>query len=227
MIFTLAVGIWQNLPTKPALAAALAPLSSVYIDLDNNGEVDTVRLTFTDITACTYEADDWAVGVAGTITVTGVTGFSNSGTCVLDDFIDVTVTVSTTDVTGGAINPRLDYTDAVTAGSVVADTNQDAANFTATDAAQPIILSGVYSSAGLDGEVDRVIFTTSADTGIACTAFTGATDFTVSVAGTVVVASALGDTCASNGTSTVTISLATDGAANPTRDCTINCVQGI
>ncbi len=85
-----------------------------------------------------------------------------------------------------------------------------------TDLAQPIIVSGVYSSAGLDGEVDRVIFTTSADTGIACTAFTGNTDFTVSVAGTVVVASAAGDTCASNGTSTVTITLATDGAANTT-----------
>ena len=157
----------QNPEVKPALAAALAPLSTVYIDSNGNGEVETVRITFTNVTACTYEAGDWAVGVAGTVGVTGVTGFSNAGSCTTDEYIDVTVTVSTTDTTGGAVNPRLDYTDAGVAGSVIADANQDAANFTATDLAQPIIVSGVYSSAGLDGEVDRVIFTTSADTGIA------------------------------------------------------------
>ncbi len=225
MIFSISLGVWYSLPVEPAKAAALAPLTVTYRDVGGNGEVETIRLTFTDVTACTYEAGDWAVGVAGTVGVTGVTGFSNAGSCIADDFIDVTVTVSTTDTTGGAVNPRLDYTDAGVAGSVVADANQDAANFTATDLAPPLVLTATYLDNDGSGEVDRVRLNTTTDVGIVCTAFAGGVDFTVGTAGDVGVAAAGGDTCASNGTSTVTITLATAGTTDTTGGTTAPVVS--
>ncbi|MFA5128353.1 MAG: invasin domain 3-containing protein [Patescibacteria group bacterium] len=163
LVIGVSVGVWYSLPVNPAKAAALAPLTTTYLDADADGTVDNIRLTFTNVTACTYEAGDWAVGAAGTINVTAVNGFTNAASCTTDEYIDVAVT-TTPDITGGAVDPRLDYTDAGVAGSVVADGNQDAANFTATDAAAPYLVSATYADSDAGGNIDEVTFVFSEST---------------------------------------------------------------
>jgi len=157
MVFALVVGAWQFAPVKNAQAAALSPTSTVYQDLNGDGDVDNIKISFTLVTACTYEAGDWAIGVAGTVTVATITGISNTGSCTTDNYINLTVTAAT-DVTGGGVNPRVDYTDAGAGGSVAADGNIGAANFTATDGAAPYLISATYSDSDGSGVVDQVAF---------------------------------------------------------------------
>ncbi len=127
-------------PKNVVHAAALSPTSAVYQDLNTDGRVDNVKIVFADVSSCAYDADDWTVGVAGSVGITAVTGISNGGTCTTDHYLNLAVT-ATAGITGGETNPRIDYSDAGTAGSVVADCNQGGASFTATDGASPVVMS--------------------------------------------------------------------------------------
>ncbi|MFA4873578.1 MAG: invasin domain 3-containing protein [Patescibacteria group bacterium] len=183
MIISISLGVWYSMPVKLAKAAALAPLTTTYRDANANGTVDNVRLTFTNVTACTYEAGDWSVALAGTVGVTGVTGFTNSASCTTDEYIDVAVTVSTTNTTGGAVNPQITYTNQGTLASVVADANDGTATFTATDAAAPVYVSSKTLDNNKNGTVDYIKITYSEsilDSSVA------GTDFAAGIADTTV-----------------------------------------
>ena len=158
LIASVSIGIWYSFPVHLAKAAALAPLTTTYIDLNTDGTVDNIKLTFTNVTACTYEASDWTVAVAGTINVTAVTGFTNSASCTTDEYINVAVT-TTSQITGGVTNPQIIYTNGGTLGSVVADANDGTATFTATDASKPVIKTITYKDADGDGKIDRMTLT--------------------------------------------------------------------
>lgn len=123
-----------------AHAASLSASSILYQDLNTDGRVDNIKISFADVTLCTFESADWSVGVAGSVGITAVTGISNSGTCAEDNYLNLTVT-GTSNITGGDTDPRIDYANAETAGSLIADGNEDAASFVATDGASPVVVS--------------------------------------------------------------------------------------
>jgi hypothetical protein len=214
---TIATATWAAVTATDA--AAPVPVSAAYKDADNDGSVERIDITMTADTglACTWNAGDWSFPVAGTVNVTG-----SSACAVGGNDIRLTVTGTTAWTTGGVTNPTVIYTNnanRVTDGA--ANYTATWAAVTATDAAAPWVISARYlDNNPANGRVDRVEFTTTADTGIACTAFTGNADFTVGTAGEVGLASNVADTCASNGTSTVTISLATQGTLNTTGGAT-------
>ncbi|MBI5071360.1 Ig-like domain-containing protein [Candidatus Falkowbacteria bacterium] len=157
MIISISLGVWYSMPVHLAKAAALAPLTTTYIDADANGTVDNIRLTFTDVTACTYEPGDWTVAETGTIGVTLFVGFTNSATCTTDEYIDVGV-ITTPQTTGGVTDPQITYTNQGTLASVVADANDGTSTFTATDASKPFIKTITYKDADADGKIDRMTF---------------------------------------------------------------------
>ena len=205
-------------PTAITDMAAPTPISvnpATFKDTDNNGTVDRVDITMTEPIVVTYNAGDWSFPTPGEITLND-TGASASGN-------DIRVTVSAdANETGCATTPKVSYANI---GNRVNDgkgaNTTSFANLNIADGASPRVLSARYlDNNPANGRVDRVEFTTTADRGITCTAFTGNTDFTVGTAGQVGLASAGGDTCASNGTSTVTISLATQGTLNTTGGAT-------
>ena len=204
-------------------AAAPVILSGVYSSNDADGEVDEYVLTVSTDTGlvCTaFDSDgDVSVDVAGTVVLTldDADGCTDNNT----DTFTITTADGATNTTGGAIDPIITYTQP---GNGLEDgAGNDVptkASLSLFDGAVPVILSGVYSSNDVDGEIDQVVFTTSADVGLECDTFTGATDMTVGTAGTVTLVAAVGDTCATNTTSIYTISLDTDGATNTTGGAT-------
>lgn len=199
--------------TKPTLTSI-----SVQDAVTGQGRIDRALLVFNS-----NMRDSNFTNANSSIGVTGTTG----GTLLVAGIDDAFFTVDRTD--DNALDTSIAagdfvYTGATTfltdlAGNLL-DTATDgtiaSGDMIETDQAPPVIQSAVYTDNNNDGAVDRVIFTTSTDIGIACTSFTGATDFTVTTPGTVNLVASAGDTCGSNGTSTVTITLATPGNANTT-----------
>jgi len=200
-------------------AAAPVIVSGNYRDSNGDGEIDNIQLYTTADTGmvCTgYTFTDLTVTEAGTVGVARGDGdaCSSNGT---SKFVITLITAGTNNTTGGVLDPVVTYTQPTNGLEDAAGNDVPTkAGLTLTDLASPVILSGTYADNDNSGEVDRVIFTTTADTGLACTAFTGATDLTVGTDGTVGVAVAAGDTCADNNTTTFTFTLATAGTTNTT-----------
>lgn len=206
-------------------AAALAPTAKTYLDSNNNGQVDQIKWTFTDVTACAYEAGDWAVSTAGTINVTAITGIANTGTCATDEYILISVTAGA-GVTGGATDPAITYTDQGTLSSVAADTNTGStAALAATDATKPVLTAVALSSSSSKNRVsftytEAITVTNGASTttkGDLTTAGTVAGFGSFATANNVTVPTTK-NTVGGNGTTTITIDLAdqTAGYMNST-----------
>lgn len=196
--------------------AAPAYISSAYKDITVvDGTIDRLDITFSEtVTLDEWDDADWTI-VGGTVVLANESaGATNAA--------DIRLTVSATAATtGGASAPTVAYTAAGgTANSVHDAGNNNTGDIAAqniSDGAAPFILSGTFTEgADNDGKVEAVVLTVSADTGLACTAFTGATDLTVGTAGSITLAAAVGDSCADNNTSTFTITMATGGTANIT-----------
>ncbi len=217
-IFVSVLFIWSN-----TAFAANTIVTKKYLDANANGTVEKIRWVMDEnVTACAYEAGDWTVNTAGSITVV-ITGLSCTGT---DANLDITVTADASE-TGGSTAPVISYSQSAGTADSVTLTSGAMTNKTSqsiTDGAAPVILSGVFTDNNNDGAVDRIIYTTSTDTGMVCTAYTGNVDMTVNTAGTVVIARNASDSCATNGTSTFTITLATPGASNITGGGTLPIV---
>ncbi len=213
------------LPTDPAKAAAPDGFTSQeYSDQDGNGTIDHLVVVINGgvaLTACVVDATE--IGTDWTYTANGLTGSSidpATAACVVGTatitFHILGAPVLTTGVTVAPTiaynNDDLDNSIANAAGNLGTVLAQNI-----TDKASPIVQTAVYLDSNSDGEVDKVQFNTTADTGLVCTAFTGGVGFTVGTPGTVVLASAAGDTCTGGGASPkFTINLATVGAADTT-----------
>ncbi len=116
-------------------------LTSTYIDSDFDGQVDRVDITFSeDIEDDGYDAADYTTAVAGTVALTNESATSIPTSRVLA--IDI---LGAADVTGGATNPQITYTDNfVDASRGLNDAaNNAVATFTiaATDNADPSLLT--------------------------------------------------------------------------------------
>ncbi len=202
--------------------AANTIVTKAYLDANTNGTVEKIRWVMDEnVTACAYEAGDWTVNTAGSINV-AITGLSCTGS---DTNLDILVTADANE-TGGSTAPIISYANVGTAGSVTLTSGvmTAKASQSITDGAAPVILTGVFTDNNNNGAVDRIIYTTTADTGMVCTAYTGNVDMTVNTAGTVVIARNASDSCATNGTSTFTITLATPGTVNTTGGATLPVV---
>lgn len=82
---------------------------AVYDDTDDDGQVETITVTFDESITCTSGpgANGWSVSTAGSIGVLSVDSVTCSGST------DVVLTISASaDITGGATNPELDYATA-------------------------------------------------------------------------------------------------------------------
>lgn len=187
--------------------------SMQYLDLNNDGTIEILRINISteNFTNGIYNAGDWTL-VANDITGLTITGINNFGASAID--LDVTANAN---ITGAVANnePTLSFLP----GNIQDGNANNLQTWVATtvnDAASPRVLSGVYTDNNSDGMVDQVIFTTTTDNGMVCTAFTGGVDFLVNVGGTVNIAAGGGDTCASNGTTTVTFGLSVPAAVNTT-----------
>ncbi|HEX9679386.1 MAG TPA: Ig-like domain-containing protein, partial [Candidatus Saccharimonadales bacterium] len=203
-------------------AAAPVPLSAQYLDTNANGTVNRADVTFSAEVTNTlneFEAGDHVFSAGSALGV-----ITSTAAAFVGDVLQVTVTVANGNVTGSVVVPTYTYTNQATAGSV----NDGLGNVAVTsgavnnaDGAPPIILSGTYTDNDNDGQVDRAVLTTTADTGIVCTAFFPTVDFTVGTAGTIGLAESLNDGCLTNGTTNIIIagitSLAdtTGGPINP------------
>ena len=131
----------------PALAADTIN-TSVYLDTDNNGAIDTIRWTFDEnVTACVYEASDWTVNTAGDMNVV-VTGLlCSGGNAILN--ISVTADANETGLqTGAGNNPVISYANqgnpndlTLTSGNMAAH-----ASVAVTDGAKPIIKTSVFGT---------------------------------------------------------------------------------
>jgi len=150
--------------------AANTVSSAVYQDLNADGRVDNIRITFDEnVTGCTYEAGDWGITTAGTINVTAVTGISCTGT---DAVLNVAITANA-NVTGGVTAPTITYTDQGTTGSVtLASGALTAKTISPTDGAPPVALSAAYScnsGCNITFSPDGITLTLSADSGTVMT----------------------------------------------------------
>jgi|GEM_PF-4757583 len=187
-----------------------------YIDSNSDGKIDEIGLNFSENVTFTYDPADWNFGLPGTVNLSGdfnPAECSGSGSSVITCTDTGIGTIdAAANITGGVTAPRWDYenNDNVQDSS---SNNMSTVNLTLDDLAPPVIKSAKYLDTNVNGAIDHVEFTTTADTGITCSSFTANTDFTVGTHGTVNVVSSGGDTCATNGTSTVTIALATPGTA--------------
>lgn len=162
--------------------------SSTYIDADGNGTVDNIKLTFDEnIDQCNYEAGDWTVNTAGSITAV-ITGINTSnpesngqGDCNGTDAVVYLSITADSNETGGATAPVVSYANAGTAGSLSGATTAQItakANATVTDAAAPTVVSTSPTSGavGISSNSDITItFSESMDT-----TFAEATEFSMS-----------------------------------------------
>lgn len=162
--------------------------SSTYIDADGDGTIDNIKLTFDEnIDQCTYEAGDWTVNTAGSITavITGINTADPEGTgdgvCDGTDAIVYLSITADANETGGATDPVISYANAGTAGSLSGATTAQItakANATVTDAAAPVVVSTSPTSAATSVSLSAdivITFSESMDTG-----FVEATEFSVS-----------------------------------------------
>ena len=162
--------------------------SSAYIDANGNGTIDNIKLTFDEnIDLCTFEAGDWTVNTAGSVTV-AITGINaanpesnGQGDCNGTDAVIYLSITADANETGGATAPVVSYANAVTAGSLSGVTTAQIsakASATVTDTAAPTVVSTSPASAatGVSVSADIIItFSESMDTG-----FVENTEFTVS-----------------------------------------------
>ena len=143
LLFALGFAVFSF--TQTALAADTI-VSSVYQDSNNDGRVDRVRITMDEnVTACTYEASDWSVGVAGDMTMS-VTGLSCTGS---DAIMYVAVNADANE-TGSSVNPELVYSNGGTLGSVTLTSGAKSATgpIVTTDAALPVLRLVTYQTTG-------------------------------------------------------------------------------
>lgn len=137
--------------------------SSVYLDTDNNGAIDTIRWTFSDeadVTACAYEAGDWTVDTAGDMTVV-ITGLDCTG---VNPYLDITVTADANETgkqTAAGDNPVISYANQGNPNDVtISSGNMGAhASVAITDSAKPLISSVDFQTvASVGGEYNYVTF---------------------------------------------------------------------
>lgn len=166
---------------SPAQAANIVS-SAQYLDVDANGTVERIRLTLDEnVLTCVYEAEDWTINAAGTISAAAITGLSCAGN---DAILDVLITADA-NITGGASDPVISYnnTDADDSVTLTSGAMTAKANLAGLDAAGPVALSAVYLDTDTNGVVNRVDILMSADLGLACTMEAG--DWTFPAAGTI------------------------------------------
>lgn len=215
---TLTSGAMTNKSSTATDGAAPYIMSGTYIDADQDGTVDGIQLATsadTGMICADYAVGDTSVGTAGTVgIVTGAgDGCFTNGTSA---FTLLLGTAGTPNVTGGSTPPVITYT-------LPANGLQDAAvnkivtraALSLADGAAPVILSGAYLDANANGTVDAIRYTTSADTSMACGTY-AVSDTAVAATGSIGLVVGAGDTCATNGTSTFTISLGTVGTTSVT-----------
>ncbi|MFA5902326.1 MAG: hypothetical protein WC836_00205 [Desulfobacula sp.] len=195
--------------------AAPVPVSAIYKDITLvDGQADRIDITMSaDIgLAGTYDASDWTFPDAGSINVIGSSGMVISG----DDIL-LGVTGTLADTTGGPWAPTISY---INNGDRIVDgagnISPTSGSVTVTDGVSPIILSAEYTDSANNGDVDQVVFTTTADAGINCGSFTAMTDFTVDNVNTLNLDENIGDACGSNGVNSIIIQLGTTGSAATT-----------
>ncbi len=171
--------------------AANTITSSQYLDLDLNGTVDRIRwIMDEDVTACVYEAGDWAVDVASSMNI-AITGLECAGAN-----LDILVSADAEE-TGATVNPSISYTDAVTPGSVTLTSGDLTAKaaVAATDGARPIVIETLFLDPTPDGHIDRIGFETSNDTGLDCAPFIPGTSMNITQAVDINIEEALTDEC--------------------------------
>jgi hypothetical protein len=148
--------------TVGTVADGAAPTFSVVVtdDLDANGYVDVLKVTYTEsIASGTVEASDFSIGSANGLsgTVSGVSGDDGDGS------VSITLSEGSTADTGAtptlsyAVSGGTDVQDA--AGNLMVDTTSPAA----VDAAAPQVTAVTSIDASSDGSVDRIDLTYSED----------------------------------------------------------------
>jgi hypothetical protein len=140
-------------------AAPIAKFAK-YKDIDNNGRVDRVDISFSEaIVDDTYDDADYTVATAGTITLADETAVTPSG-----DDLQVSA-LGAAGYTGGATNPEITYTNNFVDGS--RGLNDAAGNAVATftiaasDLAAPVINSVTIEDTDVDGVIDKLTYTWS------------------------------------------------------------------
>ncbi len=202
--------------TKPTIT------SVTLADNDVDGRVDRATIVFNSSVRDSNITNGEALLGGGSNTGTFATGTANDATTVFSltadtlsqdtsasaaQFTYTPVTTLITDLVGNLL-------DTATDGSIAN------ADIVEGDGAAPVILSASYLDTNGNGTVDAVRYVTSTDTGLVCTAYSGTAGMTITTAGTVTIAKNASDSCATNGTSTFTITLATVGATNLTGGAT-------
>jgi hypothetical protein len=140
-------------------------LSYEYYDENSvNGQIDRVKITFTENTNFTYNAADWTV-TANDLTGFALTGYE-SGTGTTTVVLTATANPGITGVNGGT-EPTITYvnnSNRVVDGTGNATATGSEASTDVADKAAPYIVSGQYEDNNHDGQVDRVEFTMSENT---------------------------------------------------------------
>lgn len=131
------VGIAQSVVFVPKAYAADTISSALYLDTDDDGQVDTIRWTMDEnVTACAYEAGDWTVDTASEMNIS-VTGLTCTGS---DTILDIDVSADAWE-TGADTDPVISYADNGTTGSVTLTSGDMTAKagVTIVDGAKPVV----------------------------------------------------------------------------------------
>ena len=220
-IALLAVGVLGISSQKIYAADSIS--SASYIDSDDDGTVDHLKWTFdTNITQCTYEANDWVVVTPGDINV-AVTGIDTSdpessgeGDCNGSDAVVYLTVTADSGETGGSTDPVVSYLNQGAAGSLQdSGVISSKASITQSDGAAPVLTA---VTTGTGGNLNRLTFTytepmtvlnggSTASKGDITTAGTVAGFGSFATTGDVQVNTGL-NTIGGNGTDTITIDLA-------------------
>lgn len=135
--------------------AADTIVSAVYQDSNNDGRIDRVRITMDEtVTACTYEAADWSMAVAGDMTMS-VTGLSCTGS---DAILYVTVSADANE-TGSSVDPQLVYSNGTTPDSITLTSGPKSSvgAITATDNAAPVLYLVTFDATGCGAGTSNII----------------------------------------------------------------------
>jgi hypothetical protein len=215
----LAGGAMTN-KTLNAITDGAAPIIRYarYRDVNADGTVETIDIT-TSVEgglSCTSftGADDLIMttfGDVGLITATNTCATPNGYT------FTITMQNGVNLRTGGATDPVLTYVQP--GNGLEDDAGNDvlsASGISVTDSAPPIIIQATYSESVIDGKIDRLIFWTTNDFQITCANFNSNLYLTVNTPGDINLVKNPADSCTSNGTTNMIISLATGGDADKT-----------
>lgn len=148
--------------TVATVADGAAPTFSVVVtdDVDANGFVDVLKVTYTESVASgTVEASDFSIGSANGLsgTVSGVGGDDGDATVSIELSEGSTADTGATPTLSYAASGGTDVQDA--AGNQMVDTTSSAA----VDAAAPQVTAVTSIDASSDGSVDRIDLTYSED----------------------------------------------------------------